>query len=67
VRAIADAILNELMPAVQVNRRELDLARERLLRPSTLTLREVANGQGWTCVDGIFTSFRCHGYGATDT
>ena len=63
----ADVILNDLVPAFQVNSRELELARERLLRPLTMMLREVAGRQGWTCVDGIFEAFRSHGYAATDT
>ena len=34
----ADVILNDLVPALQVNSRELELARERLLRPLTMML-----------------------------
>jgi hypothetical protein len=65
--ATAEVILNDLVPAFQVNRRELDLARERLLRPLTLMLREIAGSQGWSCVDGIFEAFRSHGCAAKDT
>ena len=62
----AEVLLNDLVPALQVNSRELELARERLLRPLTMMLRDVAGSQGWTCVDGIFDAFRSHGYSATD-
>jgi len=65
--AAAPAILNDLVPGLQVNCRELALARERLLCPLTMMLREVANSQSWTYVDGIFASFRSHGYSATDS
>jgi len=65
--AIAPAILNDLVPGLQVNGRELALARERLLGPLMMLLREVADSQSWTCVDGIFASFQSHGYAATET
>jgi hypothetical protein len=65
--ATAAAILNDLVPGLQVNRRELDLARECLLRPLNRMLREAADRQGWTYVGGIFASFRDHGYAAADT
>jgi lysophospholipase L1-like esterase len=65
--ATAAAILNDLIPGLQVNRRELDLARERLLRPLNRTLHRAADRQGWTLVGGIFASFRNHGYAAPDT
>jgi hypothetical protein len=65
--ATAPTILNELVPGLQVNGRELALARERLLCPLMMMLHDVADSQGWTCVDGIFASFESHGYEATDT
>jgi hypothetical protein len=63
----ARAILDDLVPGLRVNRRELDLARELLLRPLNRMLREVADRQGWTFVGGIFADFRNHGYTAADT
>ena len=65
--ATAPAILNDLLPGVQVNGRELVLARERLLCPLMMMLREAADRQGWSYVDGIFSSFRSHGYAATES
>jgi len=65
--ATARAILNELVPGVQVNRRELDLASERLLRPLNQALNQAADRQGWSFVGGISDSFRSHGYAAADT
>jgi lysophospholipase L1-like esterase len=65
--ATAEAILDDLVPGLRINRRELDLAREYLLRPLNRTLSEVADRQGWTHLDGIFESFRNHGYAAQDT
>ncbi len=63
----AVAILDDLVPGLRVNRRELDLARERLLRPLNAMLREAADRQDWTLVGGTFDAFRCHGYAATET
>jgi hypothetical protein len=65
--ATGNAILDDLVPGLRINRRELDLVRERLLRPLNQTCREVADGQGWTYVGGIFSSFQRHGYTASDT
>jgi hypothetical protein len=63
----AAAILDDLIPAFRVNRRELDLVRESLVRPVNTTLREAADRQGWSYVGGIFASFQNHGYAAKDT
>jgi lysophospholipase L1-like esterase len=63
----AAAILDDLVPGLRVNRRELDLARERLLRPLNSMLREAADRHGWTFVRGIFDAFRDHGYAAKET
>ena len=65
--AAAPAILNEIVPGFQVNRRELELLRERLLRPLNAALRRAADQLNWTFVEGISESFRTHGYAATDT
>ncbi len=65
--ATAAAILNDLVPALRLNRRELDLARERLLRPLHKTLSDAARRHGWTFTDGLFESFGAHGYAAEDT
>jgi lysophospholipase L1-like esterase len=65
--ATAGAILDELVPGCRVNRRELDLARERMLQPLNKTLREAADRQGWTYVGGIAASFRSRGYRAQRT
>jgi hypothetical protein len=63
---IAQAILNEVVPGVQVNRRELVLAQEWLLRPLNRALHQAAAHQNWTFVGGIAESFRSHGYAAPD-
>jgi hypothetical protein len=60
------AILNDLVPGLRVNRRELDLAREHLLRPLNEMLHAIADQQGWTFAGGIFDSFRNHGYSAKE-
>jgi hypothetical protein len=65
--ATARAILDDLVPGLRVNRRELGLVREHLLRPLNRTLRAAADRQGWTHVGGIFASFRDHGYAAQET
>jgi hypothetical protein len=62
--ATAEAILGELVPVFRLNRRELELARERLLQPLNRTIREAADRQGWTYVGGIVEAFRNHGYAA---
>ncbi len=64
--ATAPAILNDLVPGLRVNRRELDLARDHLLRPLNLMLRQTALRQGWNYVDGILASFQSHGYATAD-
>jgi hypothetical protein len=61
------AILDDLVPGLRINRRELALARERLLRPLNGALREAAGRRGWTFVGGIFEAFAAHGYPAADT
>ena len=61
------AMLDDLVPSLRVNRRELDMVRENLVRPVNRTLREAADRQGWSYVGGIFSSFRNHGYTAKDT
>jgi lysophospholipase L1-like esterase len=65
--ATATAILDDLVPAFRLNRRELDLARERLLRPLHKTLSDAARRHGWAFTDGLFESFGAHGYAAEDT
>jgi hypothetical protein len=65
--ATAGAILDDLVPLFRVNRRELDLARELLLRPLNTMLRDAADRWGWTFVGGIFDAFESHGYAAADT
>jgi lysophospholipase L1-like esterase len=65
--ATAAAILDDLVPGLRLNRRELDLARERLLRPLHKTLSDAASRHGWTFTDGLFESFGAHGYAAEDT
>jgi hypothetical protein len=65
--ATSNAILDELVPGLRVNRRELALLRERLLRPLNRTLLELAEPQGWSYVSGIFDAFRVHGYAASET
>jgi hypothetical protein len=65
--ATAPAILDDLVPMLRVNRRELDLAREQLVRPLNDALRQAADHRGWTYADGIFDSFGSHGYAAEDT
>ena len=50
--ATAKAVLNELVPGVQVNRRELDLVRERLLRPLNESLHHLADREGWSLSAG---------------
>lgn len=62
----AEAILDDLMPGLAVNRRELDLVRERLLRRLNGILHAMADRHGWIFADGIFASFRDHGYSAKD-
>jgi hypothetical protein len=61
------AILDDLVPGLRINRRELDLFRERLLRPLNRMHREAAERQGWHYVGGIFDAFRSHGYPARET
>jgi lysophospholipase L1-like esterase len=63
----AATILDDLIPGLRVNRRELDLVREHLVRPVNTTLREAADRHGWSYVGGIFASFQNHGYAAKDT
>jgi hypothetical protein len=65
--ATAAAILDDLVPGLRVNRRELDLVRERLLRLLNGLLHAMADRQGWMFTSGIFASFRHHGYSAKDT
>jgi len=65
--ATGEVILDDLVPGLRVNRRELDLVRENLVRPINRALREAADRQGWSYVGGIFASFRNHGYAANDT
>jgi hypothetical protein len=65
--ATGKAILDELVPGFRINRRELDLGRERLLQPLNQALREAARRRGWSYVGGIFASFGSHGYAASDT
>jgi hypothetical protein len=63
----AVAILDDLVPALRVNRRELDLARERLLRPLHQILGDAAWRHGWSFTDDVFEAFGPHGYAAEDT
>jgi hypothetical protein len=63
----AMVILDDLVRGLRVNRRELDLARERLLQPLNAMLRETADRLGWTLVGGVFDAFREHGYAAKET
>jgi hypothetical protein len=65
--ATAAVILEDLVPTLRVNRRELDLADERLVRPLNRALSDVAARQGWTYVGGFVESFATHGYAAKDT
>jgi lysophospholipase L1-like esterase len=65
--ATGTAMLDDLVPGMQVNRRELDLVRESLLRPVNSAIREAADRQGWSHVAGIFEAFRNHGYAAKET
>jgi hypothetical protein len=65
--ASAAVMLNELIPGARVNRREGDLARERLVLPLNRLLRAAADRHGWTYVEGIWASFRRHGYAAKDS
>jgi hypothetical protein len=65
--ATGRAILDDLVPGLRINRRELDLTRERLLQPLNQMRRETAVREGWTYVGGIFSAFRSHGYTASDT
>ena len=65
--ATGAAMLDDLVPGFRVNRRELDLVRESLVRPLNTTLREVADRRGWNYVDGIFASFQNHGYAAGES
>ncbi len=61
------AMLDDLIPGLRVNRRELDVVRECLLRPLNRTLREAADRHHWRYVDEIFIAFQGHGYLAEDT
>jgi hypothetical protein len=63
----AEAIFDDMVPGLRINRRELDLVRERLLRPLNQSRWEAAGRVGWTYVGGIFDAFRDHGYAACDT
>lgn len=65
--ATSKAILDDLVPGLRVNRRELALLRERLLRPLNQTLLDAAESQGWSYVSGVFDAFRVHGYASGDT
>ncbi len=65
--ATAAAILDDLVPALRVNRRELEMVRERLLRPLHKAQSETARRHGWNFTDGVFESFGAHGYAAEDT
>jgi hypothetical protein len=60
-------MLDDLVPGLRVNRHELDLVRESLLRPVNATLRDASDRHGWSYVAGIFAPFRTHGYPAQDT
>jgi hypothetical protein len=62
-----DAILDDLVPAFRINRRELDFFRERLLRPLNESRRELAGRYGWHYTEGVFEASREHGYAARDT
>jgi hypothetical protein len=62
-----EAIFDDMVPGVRINRRELDLARERFIQPLNQSRREGAGRLGWTYVGGIFSAFRDHGYAASDT
>jgi hypothetical protein len=64
--ATGRAILDDLVPGLQINRHELDLTRERLLQPLNQMRREIAVREGWTYVGEIFAAFRSHGYTADD-
>jgi hypothetical protein len=63
----AEAIFDEFVPGLRINRRELDMVRERFLRPLNQSRWEAAGRLGWTYVGGIFAAFRGHGYAARDT
>ena len=65
--ASAAAILDDLVPALRVNRRELDLVRERLLRPLRQIQCDAARRHGWSFTDEVFEAFGPHGYAAEDT
>jgi hypothetical protein len=62
-----EAIFDDMVPGLRINRRELDLARERLMQPLNQSRREGACRLGWTYVGGIFAAFQDHGYAARDT
>jgi hypothetical protein len=62
----AKAILDDLVPGLRLNRRELDFTRERILRPLNQSRCEAIRRFGWNHVDGVFEAFGCHGYAASD-
>jgi hypothetical protein len=63
----AEAIFDDMVPGLRINRRELDLVRERLMQPLNQSRWEAAGRLGWTYVGGISAAFRDHGYAARDT
>jgi hypothetical protein len=65
--ATGRAILDDLVPGLRINCRELDLTRERLLQPLNQMRREKAVREGWTYDGGIFEAFGNDGYTASDT
>jgi hypothetical protein len=64
--ATGEAILDDLVPGLRLNRRELDLIRERILGPLNRARQGAACRSGCTDVDEIFESFHCHGYATPD-
>lgn len=61
-----DEIGGDLLPALEVDLRELEAVREVLLVPLNDTLRSIADGHDWIFVDGHIADFERHGYCGAD-
>lgn len=61
-----DEIGGDLLPGLEVDRTELEVAREGLLLPLNDTLRSIADTHGWSFVDAHVGEFEGHGYCGSD-
>lgn len=61
-----ESIGGDLVPGLEIDRDELEIVRERILKPLNDTLESIADAEDWVFVDAHIETFAGHGYCGTD-